>query len=49
MLEYQPPVFELANALLNEPLVCASGRYEMPAGEGLGVEIDESRLQGLQS
>lgn len=49
MLEYQPPVFELANALLSQPLICTSGRYELPNGDGLGVEIDESRVRELQS
>jgi galactonate dehydratase len=49
MLEYQPPVFELANALLSEPLICADGKYQLPAGNGLGIEINESRLQDLQS
>ena len=48
MLEYQPPVFELANALLETPLVCAQGRYQLPDGPGLGVQIDERRLRDLQ-
>lgn len=49
MLEYQAPVFELANALLVEPLVCAEGKYHLPAGAGLGIAIHESRLRDLQS
>lgn len=49
LLEYQPPVFEVANALLTEPLVCANGRYELPRGAGLGVELDETRLRELQA
>lgn len=49
MLEYQPPVFELANALLVEPLVCAEGKYHLPTGAGLGVTLDEDRLRALQS
>lgn len=48
MLEYQPPVFELANALLKEPLVSAAGAYHLPGGVGLGVEIDEQQLKSLQ-
>jgi galactonate dehydratase len=48
MLEYQPPVFELANSLLVEPLVCERGEYLLPPGVGLGVEIDETRLKDAQ-
>jgi L-alanine-DL-glutamate epimerase-like enolase superfamily enzyme len=49
MLEYQPPVFELANALLAEPLECAHGAYRLPVGAGLGVSINERRLRDLQA
>lgn len=49
MLEYQPPVFEIANALLESPLVCAAGHYEIPSSAGLGVTIDERRLRDLQA
>ncbi|MCC6565417.1 MAG: mandelate racemase/muconate lactonizing enzyme family protein [Chloroflexi bacterium] len=49
MLEYQPPVFELANALLKTPLICERGRYRLPEGAGLGIEIDEARLRQLQA
>jgi L-alanine-DL-glutamate epimerase-like enolase superfamily enzyme len=49
MLEYQPPVFELANTLLVEPLVCEAGAFQLPPGPGLGVEIDEAKLRRLQS
>ena len=49
MLEYQPPVFELANTLLVEPLVCEAGAFHLPKGPGLGVAIDEARLRSLQS
>jgi galactonate dehydratase len=48
MLEYQPPVFELANALLETPLVCTEGQYHLPSGPGLGIHIDERRLRDLQ-
>ncbi|MCE2472208.1 MAG: mandelate racemase/muconate lactonizing enzyme family protein, partial [Anaerolineae bacterium] len=48
LLEYQPPVFEIANALLESPLVCRDGCYEIPSGSGLGVALDEDRLRGLQ-
>jgi L-alanine-DL-glutamate epimerase-like enolase superfamily enzyme len=49
MLEYQPPVFELANLLLVEPLRCEAGQYQIPARPGLGVTIDEARLEGMQA
>ena len=49
LLEYQPPVFEIANALLESPLVCRDGCYEIPAGAGLGVALDEDRLRQLQA
>ena len=48
LLEYQPPVFELANSLLVTPLVCEAGQYHLPAGIGLGVQIDEQKLRELQ-
>ena len=49
LLEYQPPVFEIANLLLAEPLTCANGRYQLPRGPGLGVELDEKRLSAMQA
>lgn len=49
LLEYQPPVFEVANMLLTEALNCAEGRYELPRGAGLGVELDEKRLREIQA
>ncbi|MBK8023116.1 MAG: mandelate racemase/muconate lactonizing enzyme family protein [Chloroflexi bacterium] len=49
MLEYQPPVFELANTFLEVPLVCAEGLYHLPEGPGLGVTIDEARLRSLRA
>ena len=49
LLEYQPPVFEIANHLLESPLVCRAGCYEIPSGPGLGVALDEDRLSQLQS
>ena len=49
LLEYQPPVFALANLLLDRPLVCRAGNYEIPAGAGLGVALVESRLRELQA
>ena len=49
LLEYQPPVFEIANMLLKSPLICEAGYYEIPTSAGLGVELDESRLRELQA
>ena len=49
LLEYQPPVFEIANLLLKTPLLCESGHYALPAAAGLGIELDEARLQTLQA
>ncbi|MCY3834773.1 MAG: mandelate racemase/muconate lactonizing enzyme family protein [Chloroflexi bacterium] len=49
MLEYQPPVFEIANMLLKSPLICQAGFYEMPSGAGLGAALDEGRLGQLQA
>lgn len=48
MLEYQPPVFELSNSLLEEPLVCQQGIYHLPLGIGLGISIDEKKLTAAQ-
>lgn len=45
MLEYQPPVFELANQLLDTPLVCEAGHYALPQGAGLGIAINEARVR----
>ncbi len=45
MLEYQPPVFAIANQLLNTPLVCEQGHYQRPEGHGLGIEINEERVR----
>ena len=49
LLEYQPPVFELANSLLTTPLVSKDGRYEIPEGPGLGISIDEKRVREAQA
>ena len=49
LLEYQPPVFGIANLLLESPLICQDGYYEIPEGAGLGVQLDENRLRALQA
>jgi galactonate dehydratase len=45
MLEYQPPVLEVANSLLRQPLRCEAGHYALAQGAGLGIEIDEQRVR----
>ncbi|MDE2855792.1 MAG: mandelate racemase/muconate lactonizing enzyme family protein [Chloroflexota bacterium] len=49
LLEYQPPVFEIANLLLKTPLTCEEGHYAVPRSAGLGVELDEDGLRRLQA
>lgn len=49
LLEYQPPVFEIANRLLKSPLICDAGCYEIPTSAGLGVELDLDRLREVQA
>lgn len=44
-LEYQPAMFALANRYLARPLVCEAGSYRLPAGPGLGLELDEAALR----
>lgn len=48
LLEYQPPVFELANTLLTEPIICVDGAYHLPEAPGLGVQMDETKLRAAQ-
>ncbi|MDD9957059.1 MAG: mandelate racemase/muconate lactonizing enzyme family protein [Anaerolineaceae bacterium] len=45
LLEYQPPVVELANSLLQEPLEVGAGRFIIPDGPGLGVELDLAKVR----
>ncbi len=49
LLEYQPPVFALANLLLETPLVCDAGVYHLPDTPGLGIRIDEGKLAEMQA
>lgn len=44
IMEHQPLMYELGNRMLNEPLVCRSGAYELPTAPGLGVVVDEGTL-----
>lgn len=45
MLEFQPPVFDVANSLLREPLICEAGHYALPDAPGLGIEVNEQRIR----
>jgi galactonate dehydratase len=49
MIEYQPVVFEAANRLLKTPLTCAGGQMQVPAGPGLGIDIDDAMLKRLSA
>lgn len=49
LLEYQPPVFELAGSLLEEPLTCTAGHYAIPDGPGLGIAVDERKVAAAQA
>ncbi len=49
LLEYQPPVFAAANLLLESPLTCVAGFYDLPTGGGLGVALDEAKVRELQA
>lgn len=39
--EFNPNVLATANAFLVDPIRCTEGRYEVPAGPGLGIEWNE--------
>ena len=39
LLEFNPNVLSVANRFLAEPLVCSGGRYRVPSGPGLGVDV----------
>ncbi len=49
LLEYQPPVFEIANLLLDIPLVCENGHYHLPNATGIGVTLNEKKLKDIQA
>ncbi len=44
IVEYQPTILEEANKLLKHPIICKQGRYLLPEGPGLGIDIDEVKL-----
>ena len=41
MLEYNPAVLATANRFLKEPMRCIDGRYQLPSGPGLGIEMTD--------
>jgi galactonate dehydratase len=45
LIEYQPVVLEAANQLLTTPLRCEAGRMKVPAGPGLGIELNDAALE----
>jgi galactonate dehydratase len=44
-VECNPQVWQVAESLLKTPLPVGAGTLGLPAGAGLGVEIDEEKLQ----
>ncbi|MEU2900874.1 mandelate racemase/muconate lactonizing enzyme family protein [Streptomyces sp. NPDC006967] len=44
-MEFQPGQLNVGNALLKQPVECASGWYTVPEGPGLGVDVDLDTLQ----
>ncbi|HIA68471.1 TPA: mandelate racemase/muconate lactonizing enzyme family protein [Candidatus Poribacteria bacterium] len=49
LLEYKPKSVKLANQYLTSPLVCQNGTFQIPAGIGLGVEPDYSKIMDAVS
>ncbi len=41
MLEYNPAILETANRFLAQPLRCVDGKYQVPTGPGLGIELTD--------
>ncbi|MDA0747344.1 MAG: mandelate racemase/muconate lactonizing enzyme family protein [bacterium] len=44
LMEFQHSVFEKTNRILKSPIICEAGRFQVPTGPGLGVEINEAAL-----
>jgi galactonate dehydratase len=47
LAEYNPAVFSVANRYLDRPLEVDGAEYLVPAGPGLGVELDESAVRAV--
>ena len=47
LAEYNPAVFSVANRYLDRPLEVDGAKYLVPAGPGLGVELDESAVRAV--
>jgi galactonate dehydratase len=41
MLEYNPAILATANRFLAQPLRCVDGKYQVPSGPGLGIELTD--------
>jgi len=42
--EFQPVMLDLANGFLARPIICQAGAFQLPAGPGLGIEVNEDAL-----
>lgn len=47
VFEYQPTTLPVANRILASPLQSDGARFDLPKGPGLGVVVDEQRINGL--
>lgn len=45
MQEFQPSILPVANEFLKQPIVCEKGRFKLPQGDGLGIEVDEEKVR----
>jgi galactonate dehydratase len=43
--EYQPVMTDLANEFVVRPIICRRGAFDLPAGSGLGIEMNEQALE----
>lgn len=46
-VEYQPPMHELANRLIQSPFVLENGALHLPTSPGLGIDLKETALDAL--
>lgn len=45
MQEFQPSILPVANEFLKTPIICEQGRFKLPQGNGLGIEVDEEKVR----